>query len=361
MRLSHFFLDRACVTCLAPGNSVHHLDHLAVIAYILQLPIITDEESVYQSLLRYYPQVTPIYIQEHQQVLAYLAERYDILFTSCAHYRSNLSPIFEIIFRKKMHFCYCPHGNSDKSLDHFQMQNLSLIYGNQMEERLNKMGTLFQMDRYVQTGNYRFPFYQKYKTFYDEIIEREVFSKFTKKQPVILYAPTWPDMESSSSLLDVGISIIEQLPNYYNLIVKLHPWLQHRQTGSVFHIQEKYRDKHNVQILSLFPLVLPLLKRVTIYLGDFSSLGYDFLYFNRPMFFFDSNQRVRTREEATHLHSCGMVIPEKSYQKIYNFIEGHAFLQNWYRERRKKLYRYTFGKTCDLDKLRESIVKKFFH
>ena len=185
-----------------------------------------------------------------------------------------------------------------------------------------------------------------------------MFSKFDKKQPTILYAPTWQDMESSSSLFDVGLPIIDQLPDHYNLIVKLHPWLQHHQAGHVHLIQEKYQEKHNITVLSLFPLVLPLLKRTDIYLGDFSSIGYDFLYFNRPMFFFDPSQRERSREEATELHACGTVIPENAYQNIYSFLEKDLELQDQYKETRKKLYHYTFGEDRDLDELREEIIKK---
>jgi len=357
----NFSLDNACVICLAPGHSVNHLDHLAVIGYTLQLPIIIDDDTVYQSLLQYYPQITPIYIQEHQRVLAYLAEHYDTLFISCAHYRGELAPIFEDLFKKKMRFCYCPHGNSDKSIDHFRLQNFSLIYGDQMEDRLRKMDMLSQLTGYVRTGNYRLSFYRKYETFYDQIIEEQVFSHFTKKQPIILYAPTWPDMEDSSSLLDVGISIIDQLPDHYNLIIKLHPWAQYYQPGFVCHIQEKYRERHNIKILALSPLIFPLLKRTDIYLGDFSSIGYDFLYFNRPMFFFDASKRMRIREEATHLHSCGMLIPEISYQNIYRFIDKNLHLQNQYIEKRKKLYHYAFGEMCSLGNLRKDIIKRFFH
>ena len=348
----------ACGVCLAPGDAVNHLDHLVVISYILNVPIVTDEESVYQSLLKYYPQVKPVYIREHQRILEYLAERYDTLFISGAHYRRDLSPLFEIIFRKPMNFWYCPHGNSDKPMTQFQLQNFSLIYGDQMEDRLNKMGVTPQLDAYVRTSNYRFPFYWKHEAFYDKIAEEDVFSKFDKKQPTILYAPTWQDMESSSSLFDVGLPIIDQLPDHYNLIVKLHPWLQHHQAGHVHLIQEKYQEKHNITVLSLFPLVLPLLKRTDIYLGDFSSIGYDFLYFNRPMFFFDPSQRERSREEATELHACGTVIPENAYQNIYSFLEKDLELQDQYKETRKKLYHYTFGEDRDLDELREEIIKK---
>jgi len=350
--------SKACGICLAPGDAVNHLDHLVVISYIMDVPIVTDEESVYESLQKYYPQVKPIYIEHHQRILEYLSEGFDTLFVSCANYRRDLSPLFEIIFRKQMKFCYCPHGNSDKPLTQFKLQNFSFIYGDQMEDRLNKMDVIQNFDAYVRTSNYRFPFYRMHERFYDKIAEEEVFSKFEKKQPTILYAPTWQDMESSSSLFDVGIPIIDQLPDHYNLIVKLHPWLQHHQAGHVHLIREKYQNRPNVTVLSLFPLVLPLLKRTDIYLGDFSSIGYDFLWFNKPMFFFDPRERERSREEATNLHSCGTLIPESSYQDIYGFLEKDLLKQDRYKESREKLYHYTFGEEIDFDTLRREITEK---
>ena len=43
-------LDNACSLCLAPGASVTHVDHLAVIAYILNIPLIIDEEFLLETM-----------------------------------------------------------------------------------------------------------------------------------------------------------------------------------------------------------------------------------------------------------------------------------------------------------------------
>lgn len=350
--------NKACAVCLAPGDAVNHLDHLVVISYILQVPIVTDEESVYASLQKYYPQVKPFYIQEHQKILEYLSRHYDTLFVSCANYRRDLTPLFEIIFRRQMSFWYCPHGNSDKPMTQFKLQNHTLVYGDQMVDRLDEMGVTPELDSYVRTGNYRFPFYKQYEDFYDKIAEDEVFSHFEKKQTTIMYAPTWQDIELSSSIFDVGIPIVDQLPDHYNLIVKLHPWLQHHQAGHVHLLKEKYNDRPNISVHCLFPLVLPLLKRTDIYLGDFSSIGYDFLYYNRPMFFFDPGERDKTRAEGADLHSCGTVIPESQYHDIYSFIEENLQAQDQYQTARSKLYEYAFGKERPFDELRQELTDK---
>ena len=181
-------LSNSCSICLAPGDSVNHLDHLAVIAYILDIPLITDEEFLLKTTEKYYPQVKPIYIQKHAQILEFLACNYTALFVSSANYRKDLSPLLEIIFRKKMQFWYCPHGNSDKPMKQFGLQHMSLIYGNQMEQRLKKEQILSNLKSYVKTGNYRLYFYQKYESFYDQLVEKEVFSGFKVCQKTLLYA-----------------------------------------------------------------------------------------------------------------------------------------------------------------------------
>ena len=322
----------------------------------MDVPVVTDEEYLAQVIKKYYPQVKPLYIPQHAQILEFLVHEYDVLFVSSANYRKDLSPLLEVIFRKKMQFWYCPHGNSDKPMKQFGQQNLSLIYGNQMEDRLKNQEILPKLDAYVKTSNYRFPFYWKYQDFYDKLAQEEVFSGFKKKQTTILYAPTWQDLESSSSLFDVGLPLVEQLPDSYNLIVKLHPWLEHHQPGYVNLIREKYQDRPNVVVLSLFPLVLPLLKRTDIYLGDFSSIGYDFLYFNRPMFFFDAEKRTdKEREASNFLHSCGIQIPESAYNNIYSFIKQNLDQQEEIKEKRSKLYRYTFGEDRDFDEIRKEL------
>ncbi len=349
-------LDTACSVCLAPGDSVNHLDHLAVIAYILDIPLVTDEELLLKTLTTYYPQVKPLYIEKHAQILEFLATRYDALFVSSANYRKDLSPLLEVLFRKQLQFWYCPHGNSDKPMKQFGMQHTSLIYGDQMEDRLQQAAILPALKGYVKTGNYRLSFYQKYASFYDALVEKEVFSQFKKRQPTLLYAPTWHDLESSSSLFEVGKLLLSALPDHYNLIVKLHPWLEHHHSGIVHLLKEQYGDKPNIVILSLYPLVLPILNRTDVYLGDFSSIGYDFLFFNRPMFFFDPTTRKdKTCAESSYLHRCGQVIAESDYLHIYDHIAQGISTPSPFTAAQKALYRYAFGDVRPFSELKRKI------
>lgn len=329
---------RACGVCMAPGDSVNHLDHIAPIAYIMKIPMLIEEEFLLETMEKYYPQVETIFVDHHAKLLGAIATQFDFTFVTGADYRPNLSPILELIYQKNILFWYCNHGNSDKSLSHFKKQNFAFIYGSQMERRLKKEGCFDQLEGVVRTGNFRLKFYKEHEVLYDSLVEKEIFSQFDRQRPTILYAPTWVDHEKNTSIFDVGTSVIDQLPAHYNLILKIHPWLIHNNPGYIAHLEEKYKGKKNIQILTLYPLVFPLLKRTDIYLGDFSSIGYDFLAFNRPMFFFDSNERIKDRPDSTYLHQCGTLIPEKAYSKIYGFIEKHLENDLQFEQVRRSVY-----------------------
>ena len=85
---------KGCGICLAPGDSVNHIDHLAVIAYFLKVPIVVDEPYLLETLEKYYPQVKPLYIPHHAKILEFLSTNYDVLFVSSANYKKRLESTF---------------------------------------------------------------------------------------------------------------------------------------------------------------------------------------------------------------------------------------------------------------------------
>ena len=342
---------------ITTGDSIGILDHLAPLSALLDIPFISDSEDLITSAKKYYPQVKQIYIPTDQALYPYLSKHFDLLFVSSALYRQNLQPFCELFSGKKIEFCYCPHGNSDKSLKQFKLQNICLMYGDQMEERLRSNDLFNHLQVGIKTGNYRLAFYQKYKQFYDALIEEEVFKNFEKKQQTLLFAPTWEDFALSSSLRDVGLPLLKKLPSHFNLIIKPHPWHERNEPGFLSLLQEMCFNKGNALVLREYPLVLPLLERVDIYLGDFSSIGYDYLYFNRPMFFFDPKKRLdKIESSSSFLHVCGELIPESEYQNIYELIETSK--DKGKNGERRKLYNYTFEENIDFNSLKKHIFSK---
>lgn len=353
--------------CLCTGSYPHQLDHLAVLSYVLQVPFLVTDPLLYDLSKQFYPFTDTSYLSERECSLDYLSKNYDLLLISCKNWTLELSILMRELFNKPMRFCFCPHGNSDKghvnpSSDLLINQDLSLVYGDHMKEMLAGRGVLQTLQGTVTTGNYRYLYYLKHKKFYDDLAQKDVFRKFTKKQTTLLYAPTWKDVENSSSFFDVCAPLLEQLPNDCNLIVKLHPNLENDDPARVYHLIANYELKENVLFLTQYPLVYPILNQVDAYLGDFSSVGYDFLTFNKPMFFFNPQKRIASSDQGLYLFQCGEEIPFSAYSDLYGLIlpslrneQKHlSFL-------RSKLYRYTFQSDIDFEMIRKNLTQIMLH
>lgn len=349
--------------CLCTSSYSHQLDHLAVLSHALQIPFLLTDPLLYDQAKHFYPFTETFYLCERDCSLEFLSKNYDVLFISCKNWTLELSILMKELFNKPMRFCFCPHGNSDKghvnpSSDLLRNQDLSLIYGNHMKDMLSKRGVLQTLQGTITTGNYRYRYYLDHKKFYDNLAEEDVFKKFKKKQKTLLYAPTWKDPENSSSFFDICAPLLEQLPEHYNLLIKLHPNLENDDPAKVYHLIGKYEHKQNVVFLTQYPLVYPILEKIDVYLGDFSSVGYDFLTFNKPMFFFNPKQRDPSSDEGLYLFRCGNEIPLSAYPALYNFIESSLKEdQKNFSCSRKKMYEYTFEKKISFSEIRQNIQK----
>jgi hypothetical protein len=329
-----------------------HLDHLGPLCAALEIPLIVTEEHTYRLAQKFYPQIETVLKEELP--LDFLASSFDTLFGCGKFWALELLPLFELLYGKKMHLVFCPHGNSDKghSVCTPVPQDIALAYGQQMIDQWKKTGA--QIDTIITTGNIRYPFYRKHRHFYDEIAEKEVFSRLSPHKRTILYAPTWQDQENTSSFLKDCELLIEQLSSTYNLIVKLHPLLEERHPAETCHILTKYEDKQDVVLLTEFPPVYPLLARADLYLGDYSSIGYDFLAFDKPLFFLNPG------DQSLFLHRCGMEIPRKEMTSLSAFIAEHLeYNQNHYSEARKQTYFYAFGKEKEEQEIKNPILKEW--
>jgi len=319
-----------------PSLSV--IDHLAVIAHILDIPLLIDELPIFNIAKKYYPTIESILIEDQSKILEFTAKNFDILFFSSSNYAQDLAPLFEHLFRKKMLFWFCPHGNSDKTLAPFKNQTHAFLYGKQMEERLSNEGLLQTLTSYTLTGNYRYLYYKQNKPFLDALVEKEVFSRFSTKQKTLLYAPTHQELQPLEATTS---SLITSLPDDHNLIIKFHPWTLHFHSKFI----QSIPNKPNLLILKEFPLIYPLLNRTDIYLGDTSSIGYDYLPFDRPMFFSE-------KTSTSPLSKCG----ESSLNNIFSFnpLEHHHLFY----PHKTTLYSETFERNCCFELIKESTASR---
>ena len=334
------------------------LDHLGVLAAILEIPLIVCDETTHELATSLYPQVATTLMNERELTLSYLAANFDVLFVSSKLWAVELFHTFPLLCQKKMRIVYCPHGNSDKghtfTAELHNPEDVALVYGEHMVDLLKDTGMFDKIGHVVPTGNYRYEFFLKHRAHLEKAA-REKLGKLDPANTTLLYAPTWPGEENPSSFYEECAALIEQMPSSFNLVVKLHPYLQEKDPARTAWIHETYKDHPGVVFLDEFPPVYPLLSLSDAYLGDFSSIGYDFLAFDKPMYFFDSGDSVA--ERGRFLHRCGMLVATRR-GNVFDFI-AQTLEQNRSELAtiRQATYRYAFGDAQRSSTLRDAIFK----
>ncbi len=333
-----------------PQNISLYSDHLAPLASILKMPYIVKDWEHACKVKKYYPDVTVLNSDEHIQSPDDLFEEYDCfiqpLFFNKKEFDAKQSTLY-----KSIRSIYCPHGYSDKppigtAEAHFDE---NLIYGDSMLDLYRYYETPEYLNNYTVVGNYRYEYYLKHRKFYDDIVGNEVFGQFPRKQSTILYAPTWKDIEDSSSFFGACDVILDGLPDTYNIVVKLHPNLFRDNKIQVRKIMEKYGCIDNVVILEEYMLVYPVLAGADIYIGDVSSIGYDFLIFDRPMFFLNKDAVDPSASRKYYLYRCGTKVCPKQYRDIFTIIDNVLKCdKDVFSSVRKNVYEYTFSKSGTL-------------
>lgn len=159
----------------------------------------------------------------------------------------------------------------------------------------------------------------------------------------ILYAPTWDDLENNCSFWSAFPHLAKRIPQNCHLLVKLHPNTVRKFEVELEVLFSRYKAHKNITFLDQSPPIYPLLSASSSYIGDMSSIGYDFLYFDRPMYFLNANSNLP-------LHRCGPAIDPKTFI----FSNTHSFSSI-----RKQTYGYTFDPVPNFKELKSCLEEPF--
>lgn len=349
---------------LVPAGEIHYVDHLGVLSYMLGMPLLFIEEADYEIAKKYYPGLHAEVAEFNEFNPEYLIANYDVLFMSDYWNRDEFHRSYELLekkYSKRLRCVHCPHGFSDKGfyLRECANEDITLIYGQNMLDLLKNENVFDNLYSYVITGNYRYTYYKKNKAFYDLIVQDEIFNRLDRSKPTILYAPTWQDGEESTTFFDVPEYLFSQLPSEYNMIVKLHPHLELDDVSKYYHIIGKYGEKPNMIFLKDFP-AYPLLANSDIFISDLSSMGYDFLTFNKPMFFLNRHRRDRKTDRGLYLYRCGIEICPEEYSKVYQIISDNIVNdKKTFGKIRSDMYHYTFGAERSFHDIKTDIIQAY--
>ena len=284
------------------GYSPHHLDHLAPISFYLDCPLLVDDYDIYQLAKKYYPQITTHFTKINPLTAIF---QYDLFIYTSVTPSLEMKAYAQGTKNAKLRIAYAPHGFSDKGdlskrLMNHEAQDIGLIHGNEQLRQLKKYGIDKQLQAIITIGQPRKHFYEKHKIFYQTFIKP--FEKKKKNLQTILYAPTFQDMHYTNSF-DKIEALVSRYSESYQWIIKLHPLLESQQLIQVLRLKKRYQNTPNITILDAFmPLVWPFIEYCDLYLGDFSSIGFEFAQTEKPLYLFSTSANSLLAPFATLLH-----------------------------------------------------------
>ena len=307
-------------------HSIHYIDHLAPFCSLKKWPLIVCEGAIADLARRFYPDLQVI---ESNPRCLFLPPT----IVSCGT-KSLIESSLGIQIASKI--LWLPHGNSDKGwkvpfFESLQGSETALVYGQKMIDFMAKKNAFPPT---IHIGNFRLYYAHKHRLFYKKIIKEEIH--LPKQNKTYLYAPTWQDAEDNSSFWKVFPSLASHLPNTCNLLVKIHPNTYSQHLIEIEVLIGRFQHKKNIFFLIDFPPIYPLLDLCDAYIGDMSSIGYDFLKFDRPMFFLNTKKGNAQNDPSLFLYRCGIEIPPDQIPALFT-LDGGSFTKI-----RKQIYDYTF-------------------
>lgn len=311
-------------------SSIHYLDHLGPFCAQLGWPLIVCDGKTAE-LARCYPDLEVV---EADPFNLRIPPRLALC---------DPKALFEAAFpfAGVKNILWLPHGNSDKGWKRPFFEALQdetiLAYGQKMIDFISeKKGP----SPFLRIGNFRWNYFLKHKPFY--------LKKLAKiglpPRKNFLYAPTWEDGEQNGTFWNAFPRLAEALPSDCHLLVKLHPNTERRYASEIEILKGKYEKRPNLIFLPEFPPIYPLLSLCDAYIGDQSSIGYDFLKFNRPMYFIDLKKETPDAR-SRFLYQCGTAVGLNALHLPFDLREPEDRS-----EIRKKVYDYTFD-AFDLHKV----------
>lgn len=322
-------------------DSSHYLDHLAPFCASVGWPLIVCEPRIAALARRYYPGLQTVETDLRDLVLPrYLISCEPSAFLQAAFPR----------MRETTKTLWLPHGNSDKGwkkpfFEALQEGETALVYGQKMVDFIERKN---RKPRLIRVGNFRWRYFLKNELFYRGIAQEEI-GPF--RHPTYLYAPTWEDLEDNGSFWGSFPRLTEALPQEADLLVKLHPNTQRRYGAEIEILIGRYAHKKNLRFLPEFPPIYALLSLCSAYIGDMSSIGYDFLRFDKPMFFLPSQSPHAASSPSGYLYRCGAQVSLDALPSLFQSKETAALSSI-----RREVDRYTFDDSASLSAIGEILL-----
>jgi CDP-Glycerol:Poly(glycerophosphate) glycerophosphotransferase len=339
----------------ALGWTPHYVEHLAFLCRLLDMPMIVGDERSLAAARDWYPPHLEVLVRETELAEAltgtqplirdYMgrlaAEGFDVFFYSHMLMREMVEAIIGDSDRR---IVQCPHGFSEKRQQwagHVIDGDAALLYGQLALDQLAEFGVLDRLGPRCLIGAARYHYYIEHREFFDGVVEAKVLGPLGRGRRRILYVPTWSDAIGSSSLTAAFELLIRELPGDSDLVVKLHPHAEnpiHREsTEAIARLADR---AGNVLLVRDAPLTYPLIAAADAVITDMSSIAYDCLIFDCPIYLFNQNQGKGAVDPAgSRLFQCGTVLGPDQYGHVFRLIDAQRDGDPAFRAERTALFR----------------------
>lgn len=351
--------------CYAPYYT--YLDHIVPLSQILDIPLLCADVTVEQTIKFYYPSMELIYEPDVHGRWKSILDQYDQL-VYCDFYRRHHGAFqfIDYVYPRKMDSIYCPHGNSDKGertfwMERFAEEDTTILYGPKMMDFLKSKNVWDRVKKPFLIGNFRKAFYLAHQLFFEkQLLSSEFNFGHQESRCNILYAPTWQKKHTmtqhrldSSSFFLAYPHLFKNIPENIHLYVKMHPNFDLYFNEEIAAIELQYSSHPQIHFIKNFPPIYPLLSKMDAYIGDMSSIGHDFVTFNRPLFFLNhENRQIEKTQGISFFNCCKEICPEQCAH-IYQIINFHLQedQQPW-SIKRKQFADYCYGDDKELSEIK---------
>jgi hypothetical protein len=358
------------------GKQFHHLYYLlpyvreSVTKEVLYLD---KEPTMLDEIKKKFPDINPIFISREnpKKVIEYLS-KFSVFLIS-----NNESYLIKGILPLLQHqyiTAYVVHGTPQKFISEKSYMN-SLWFFNDVTvfpgskdivqfKRLNgieEKGSKELKINYegkdallLKSGNLRI---KNYLSANNENVIEEIKSQIDLSKPTLLYTPTFENKLLSSykeySSIKFFIQLFNSLktPSYFNWIIKVHPNVESNNPqlwGSLVSLKEEYCKKGVNIILEAYQEYLPFMEVADALISDRTTAAFDFLYFNKPIFFLDNTNECPLKIDfdkdimnSFWLYQAGTVIRKKDLLNTDCILQSFTN-EDSHKEIREKCKKFSF-------------------
>ncbi len=316
------------------NNSIHQIPSFIYIAKVLGGIVLTTGRDSIKILQQEYPDVAAEY---HPTLLALhhrLSELHPEAIIQPDYTKDFLNVGFDTAHVQVF------HGTSDKTYNYssqVRKYDFLLLPGARTYKIMQAAGLLTE-------GKYAVVGYPKADRVFKGEFNRDLAVGslgLDPGRPTVLYAPTWQDAKFNTSLPRYGREVLSQVPEAYNLIVKLHPNTKRYDLKNYLMVKRISENNPRIKLLDFHHDVMPIMAASDLLIADISTVSHEFLCFDRPLVFLDP-RLLSIRKDKVWVWKCGSVVKRKG--EVWSTVEKALAEPEAYAEKRKAVREEIFYK-----------------